>query len=121
MDASPKISAEALRTFLHGKVDELAETLTDAVNAARPGHLINDSEELVRVAMDELRRAAFEAAVQQKVNAAEAAFSPSGGPYDGSQEKKQGPAAQEDIDGERLHSGRTSLVAFRRGRELGAG
>ena len=87
MDASPKISVESLRTFLHGKVDEIAETLTDAVNGARPGHLINDSEEIVRVAMDELRRAAFEAAIQQKVNAAEAAFPPSGGSNDGPQEK----------------------------------
>jgi len=86
MDASPKISAEALAAFLHGKVDDIAEKLTDAVNGARPGHLINDSEELVRVAMDELRRAAFEAAIQQKVNAAEAAFPPSGGPDDGPQE-----------------------------------
>ena len=121
MDASPKISAEALRAFLHGKVDDIAEKLTDAVNSARPGHLINDSEEFVRVAMDELRRAAFEAAIQQKVDAAEAAFSPSSGLSDRPQEKEQGKTAQEDSDGERLHSGGTSLVAFRRGREPSAG
>lgn len=86
MDAPPKISPEALRVFLHAKVDDIARTLTDAVNAARPGHLINDSEEIVRVAMDELRRAAFEAVIQEKVNAAEAAFPPSSGSKDRPQE-----------------------------------
>ena len=79
MDECPKSSPEGLRRFLHGKVDELVERLTDSMNAERPGHLINDSEEPFREAMDELRRAAFEAAVQEKINAAEAAFPPSGG------------------------------------------
>ena len=88
MDESPKISPEALRRFLHGKVDEMAVKLTDAVNGARPGHLINDSEELIRAVMDEFRRGAFEAAIQEKIDAAEAAFSPSGGLHDGPQESK---------------------------------
>jgi hypothetical protein len=86
MDASEKISPEALRAFLHARVDDLAQTLADAVNAARPGHLINDSEEIIRVAMDDLRRTAFEAAVQERINAAEAAFPPSGGSKDRPQE-----------------------------------
>ena len=79
MDGTPKVSVESLRTFLHGRVDDIAEMLADAVDSARPGHLINDSEEIVRVAMDELRRAAYEAAIQQKIDAAEAAFPPSSG------------------------------------------
>ena len=78
MDELPKISAEALKVFLHGRVDEIAEKVIDAVNVAKPGRLIADSEEQVRDIMGELRRAVFETAVQQKVDAAEAAFSPSG-------------------------------------------
>ena len=78
MDELPKISAEALKVFLHGRVDEIAEKVIDAVNVAQPGRLIADSEEQVRDIMGELRRAVFETAVQQTVDAAEAAFSPSG-------------------------------------------
>lgn len=78
MDELPKISAEALKALLHEKVDEVAERVIAAVNSATPGRLIADSEEQVREIMGELRRAVFETAVQQKVDAAEAAFPPSG-------------------------------------------
>lgn len=78
MDELPKISAEALKTLLHEKVDEVADRVIAAVNTAKPGRLIADSEEQVREIMGELRRAVFETAVQQKVDAAEAAFPPSG-------------------------------------------
>ena len=72
------VSPEALKRDLHGMVDGLAEQIMGAVNGARKGQLINDSEEPVRVAGHEFLRAAFEAAIQQKIAAAEAAFSPSG-------------------------------------------
>ena len=78
MEELPKISAEAFKAMLRGKVDEIAEKVIAAMNAAQPGRLIADSEEQVRDIMGELRRAIFETAVQQKVDAAEAAFSPSG-------------------------------------------
>ena len=78
MDELRKISAEALKVFLHGRVDEIAEKVIDAVYVAKPGRLIADSEEQVRDIMGALRRAVFETAVQQKVDAAEAAFPPSG-------------------------------------------
>jgi hypothetical protein len=74
-----------LKEFLHGKVDEVAEQVIEAMNAAQPGRLIADSEEPVRETMHEFERAVFEAAVQQKVTAAEAAFPPSGGRTDGPQ------------------------------------
>jgi ubiquitin len=77
MDEVPAISAAQLKAFLHEKVDDIAERIVSAVNAAAPGRLIADSEEPVRQAMAELTRAAYEAALQQKVNAAEAAFPPS--------------------------------------------
>jgi len=77
MDEVPAISAAQLKALLHSKVDDLAERIVAAVNAVTPGRLIADSEEPVRQAMAELTRAAYEAVLQQKVDAAEAAFSPS--------------------------------------------
>ena len=71
MDKLPWVSAEALKRDLHGMVDGLAESIMETMNAARPGHLINDTEEPVRQAGHEFLRAAFEAAIQQKINAAE--------------------------------------------------
>jgi hypothetical protein len=84
------VSPEALKRDLHGMVDGLAEQIMGAVNGARKGQLINDSEEPVRVVGHEFIRAAFEAAIQQKIAAAEAAFSPSGGHDDRSGDKEDG-------------------------------
>jgi hypothetical protein len=83
MDELPHVSAEKLKVFLHGQVDVLAEQVMAAMNAAKPGRLIADTEEQVRDLGKEFIRAAFEAAVQQKVIAAEAAFSPSARRGDG--------------------------------------
>jgi len=83
MDALPRISAEQLKSFLHGHVDEFAEKMVEQVNAAAPGRLIADSEEGVRKLIHEFGRSAYEALLQQKVDAAEASFSPSRGSLDG--------------------------------------
>ena len=71
-------------------VEGLAEQIMGAVNGARKGQLINDSEEPVRVAGREFIRAAFEAAIQKRIAAAEAAFSPSGGHDDRSGDAADG-------------------------------
>lgn len=84
------VSPEALKRDLHGMVDGLAEQIMGAVNGARKGQLINDSEEPVRVAGHEFLRAAFEAAIQKRIAAAEAAFSPSGGHDDRSDDAQTG-------------------------------
>ena len=79
MDRSPKLTTEAMTKLLQEKIPELAEKIVDAVNAAPDGNWIAASEEPVRDAGHEFIRAAFEAALQQKVTAAEAAFPPSAG------------------------------------------
>ena len=79
MEKSPQITVEALAKLLQEKAPELAEKIVNAVNAAPDGDWLAASEEPVRDAGRDFVRAAFEAAVQQKVNAAEAAFSPSPG------------------------------------------
>ena len=73
----PNVSPEKLQTVMQGLLEELSEKIARSVNEARYGHLINDSEEPVRQAGHEFLRAAFEAALQQKIDAAEASVSPS--------------------------------------------
>jgi hypothetical protein len=82
MDGLPQISSDKVKEYLRRELDEVAEKIAAAVNAAGAGRLIDDSEEPVRDVMDELRRGVFEMAIQEKVNAAEAAFPPSKGLID---------------------------------------
>ncbi len=72
-----KVSVEQLRAVLGGDFDRLLERVAASVGAAASGRLLADSEEPTRVAIHEFGQAAFQAAVQQRVEAAEAAFSPS--------------------------------------------
>lgn len=90
MEQLPWVSPEKLKAQLHGMVDGLAEQIMGTMNEARPGHLINDTEEPVRQAGHEFLRAAFEAALQQKIDAAEASFPPSGVHDDRSGDEKSG-------------------------------
>ena len=79
MSQSPKIRAEQLGKLLLEKSPELAEKIVAAINAAPDGYWIGGSKGQVRDAGQEFVRAAFEAALQQKVTAAEVAFPPSAG------------------------------------------
>ena len=115
MERLPKISAEQLKVFLHGKVDELAEQLVEIANRAEPGRLIADTEEPARRAFAELTRAAYEAVLQQKVNAAEAAFPPSAERNDRPETAEQRAAAAAGVDDQREGEARASLVARPRG------
>lgn len=83
MSGLPQISPIQLKAFLHAQVEEFAEKLADRMNQAQPGRLIADTEEEVRKLIHEFGQAAYQAALQQKVDAADAAFSPSGGSADG--------------------------------------
>ena len=78
MDGGLMITPEALRQRLAGDMARMLETVAAALNAARDGQWIADSEEPVREALAQLRQRAFEEGMQLKVEAAEGAFSPSG-------------------------------------------
>ncbi len=82
MIAQQTVSVEQLRALLGDDFDRLLNQVAESVNRAAPGRLLADSEELSRVAIHEFGQAAFQAAVQQRVDAAEAAFSPSAGHSD---------------------------------------
>ena len=57
----------------------IMEQVADAVNAAPTGNVISGSEMQVRDLMAELRRTAFETAVQMRIDSTESSFSPSVG------------------------------------------
>jgi len=80
MAAPPQLSADALRQLLRAKFEALCQGIADAVNQAPPGQVINASEEKVRDLFADFRRDAYQAAVQLRLDAAEAAFPPSGAP-----------------------------------------
>jgi len=75
----PPLSKEAFIQSMREKVEQVLGGVADAVNAAPTGKVITGSEEKVRDLMAELRRAAFEQAVQMRVDAGEKSFSPSTG------------------------------------------
>jgi len=83
MAGLPQVTAAKVKEFLHARVDEFAEKLVESMNQAQPGRLIADTEEVVRKLIHEFGQAAYQAALQQKVDAAEAAFPPSAGNNEG--------------------------------------
>ena len=73
----PSIDAEKLKELLENEFEQCIADVTQAVNDGRAGSVIDDSEEPVRQAMGVFRQQVFEKAIQMKINAAQAAFSPS--------------------------------------------
>ena len=77
MESPPQLSANDLLTQLHGPFERLCHDVTAAVNQAPAGQIINASEEKVRDLLAVFRLATYQAAVQLRLDAAQAAFSPS--------------------------------------------
>jgi hypothetical protein len=77
MDELPKLDRAALRARMLAEFERTLNEVADAIDNAPAGRLIRDSEEPARVAMDRFRQTLYEAAMQAKVDAAEAAFPPS--------------------------------------------
>ena len=90
MSAEPALSADTLMEQLRGRFEQLCQGVTAAVNGAPAGQVINASEEKVRDLLADFRQATFEAAVQLRLNAAQAAFPPSGPSPDGKASPEQG-------------------------------
>jgi len=83
MEQMPKVDRESYVTAMRQKMEAMLAGVADAVNRAPDGHIIAGSEEHVRDLFGELRRQAYETALQMRIDAAQAAFSPSGGRGDG--------------------------------------
>ena len=80
MDPQPQLSADTLLDQLRDHFERLCHQVADAVNQAPPGQVIDASEERVRDLFADLRQATYQAAVQLRLDAAQAAFPPSATP-----------------------------------------
>ena len=69
------ITKEQLKQALSGDFNRLLDEVVEAVNQAKPGHIIDDSEEPVRDAAGEFRQKLFEKALELRSQGE--AFSPS--------------------------------------------
>jgi len=79
MERLPKMDVAAFVAAMQEEFEKAMRSVGEAVNGAAEGHVIDGSEERVRDVLGEFRVRAFERALQMRVDAAEAAFSPGGG------------------------------------------
>lgn len=81
--SAPEVSPQDLVAALQRESERYLELVMRAVNKAPDGQWLSASEEQVRDLSAEFRRHVFEKAIQMRLDAAEAAFSPSTQPDDG--------------------------------------
>ena len=79
MEGLPQADKECFINQMLAETRQALSRVIDAVNAAPDGQWISASEKPVRDVMDELRRKAYETAVQRRVDSKESTFSPSEG------------------------------------------
>jgi len=79
---APQIAPDKFVESMQQEIQQYLQSVMKAVNNAPDGDWIGGSEEQVRDLSADFRRQVFEKAVQLKVDAAEAAFSPSAQPDD---------------------------------------
>ncbi len=82
MKPMPKMAREEYLAHMRQKMEAMLGQVADAINDAPDGYIIAASEEKVRDLFAELRQQAFETGLQMRIDAAEAAFSPSEAPAD---------------------------------------
>lgn len=73
----PEIEVEKLKESLKKDFEDCITEVVQAIDTAKAGSIIDDSEEPVRIATAKLRQKIFQKALQMKTDAAEATFSPS--------------------------------------------
>jgi hypothetical protein len=77
-DKEVRIDSEELEQAMRAEIKQLAKETADAMNNARDGAIIADSEWIVHEAMARFRKKVYEKAVQMKADkAAKDAFPPS--------------------------------------------
>lgn len=82
-----QIEESQLEEALKDEYKQLVNDVCSALNKARDGKIIPDSEDIVRDAMAHFRQIAYQKALQLKTQAAQAAFSPSANKADKKMEK----------------------------------
>ena len=94
MDSKAEVAPEGFVGKMKVDVEAYLKGVMEAVNDAPDGAWIAGSEEQVRDLSAEFRRHVYERAVQMKVDAAEAAFSPSAPPEKRKAAGQSGPAGE---------------------------
>jgi hypothetical protein len=77
MNPTAQVAPEKFVETMKDEIEQYAKDVMEAVNNAPDGAWIAGSEECVRDLSAEMRRKVFERALQERVDAAEAAFPPS--------------------------------------------
>ena len=90
-----KVTAEEIESLLTGEIRTLAEQMAAAMNDAKAGRIIADSEELVRDAHGKFRQEAYEKVIGL-LQAKQEAFSPSA-----QRSPQQGKQIADASDGQR--------------------
>jgi len=80
MDRLIQVDRERLTSEMHQELEGMLGQVMDAVNAAKDGRLIEDSERPMLELMRNFQKRFFEKALQLRVDSTESAFSPSKGP-----------------------------------------
>ncbi len=83
MEPMPKLDRDAYVARLRQEMETVLGQVADAINNAPDGDIIAASECQVRDLFARLRRQAYELGLQMRIDAAEAAFSPSARRRDG--------------------------------------
>src|SRR5262245_8069438 len=91
MSDQPQLSAQDLLDQLRGQFEKLCCDVAAAVNAAPAGQVINASEEKVRDLLADFRLATYQAGLQFRLQAAQAAFPPPAHPTTGKPLQNKGP------------------------------
>lgn len=89
MEGPNQISPEAYLRQMRERMEQALRRVAQAVNDAPDGAWINDSEWQVFHEFNDLRRDAYEQALQMRADAASSAFSPDR-PVDGQGQDQQG-------------------------------
>ncbi len=114
MDRLLRMDKERYVREMRAEMERVLGEVADAVNDAADGNVINGSEMRVRDLMAELRRTAFEKAVQMRIDSTESSFSPSQG-LERQAQAEQGPGVADDPVDQRPDRGASGSLA-RRGR-----
>ena len=120
MEGPDRISPEAYLQQMRERMEQALRRVAQAVNDAPDGAWINASEWQVFEEFNDLRRDAYERALQMRADAVVSAFSPDR-PGDGQGPAEQGPGAAQHADGQRAGERDASAVARAAGRGRHAG
>lgn len=100
MESASKMDVAGYLREMREKMEKTLREVAEAVNAAPDGSWVNGSEMEVRDLFARMRQEAYEKALQMRIDAAQAAFSP-GASGDASASGEQGNRKQRHADGQR--------------------